>query len=472
MARSSRPAGKSAANSASSFIKSLTSLSQIRQELKGTATLAPFAIDAADDRAWGLYAELLRRFVTGGDPSKEVPGLHLVVPPLPADWHVSETGDYYVMKVLADNIPRWYENYLPRNISFSETYGLFVQSIKLPAIDEEKANEAVEHLEKLGSLGSEYSRRRRAAMEDWKLTEESQESLPPNDRTTFREWWNDVGKYYVAAVSEEMTRVRQEYIRAHNAAYRGYENIGEAIAKYYEPDEGLVRQNVRTSSGLMESVYVYNVSPDLKQFVASGRTNLKEDSWPLNLDVSHTDEAYDYSRTWRSGGVSWDSGFVSVGARGSSEKVAIDSRWDNFRMALKARNVAWFNLVPGPWFSSRAIIDFSKGEFQAESWAEKKSAAGQLFGVDGDFNLLPVQLLVFYQPALLLRVESGQYTQIREKWRVRGGGRIGPFRIGGSGGGEKVEIRFNNDTGSIEINHVGDDPVILAVRSALLPNFQ
>ena len=453
------------------FIRGLQPLSAVRGNLYAKGTPVSYTPDSADARAWGLLAEMIRKFTVGRDSPDEVPGLHMVLPVQPADWNNDETGDYRLMRVLGDSIPRWHERYQPRNLSFSETYGLFVESLMLPVVNEAKAKEARGHLEALRKLAREYLKRRKSALEDWKDFDGAQQSLPPNQRLTFERWWNDYGRFYVEGVLEEMTERRIKYVRAHNDAYRGYSNIAKSIDKYYSTGSD-VRRDVRTPSGSLESVYVYNVTPDLRPFIADGKRNSAAEAFAFAEEVTSVSTAYDYSRDWRSGGVSWSGAFVSIGARGSSEKIEINSRWDKFRMAFNARNVAWFTITPGPWFSGRTIRDFASGPFVDRSWAAEKVAAKALYGPDGDYNLMAIQFLVAYQPSLSVTVDAGEYNEIRQKYRIHGGMRIGPFRMGGGGGGEKVEIRFDNDTGTIEMTYVGEEPVIMAVLSAVLPELQ
>lgn len=453
------------------FIRELQPLSAVRSKLYAKGTPLSYDADSADARAWGLLAEMIRKFTVGGNSPDEVPGLHMVIPFQPADWNNAETGDYRLMRVLADSIPRWHERYLPRNLSFSETYGLFVESLRLPAVNEDKAKEARAHLRALGRLAVKYLKHRTSALQDWQEFDRAQRSLPPNQRLTFEQWWRGFGRYYVEDIQAEMTERRFKYVRAHNEAYRGYRNIANSIDMYYSTETD-VRRDVLTPSGELESVYVYNVTPDLRSFVADGKRNAAGDVFAFAEEVTSVSTAYDYSREWRSGGLSFSGAFVRFGASGSSETIAIDSKWDKFRMAFNAHNAAWFTVTPGPWFSGRTILDFENGPFIDKSWAAEKDSANELYGPNGDYNLMAIQFLVAYQPSLSVTVDAGEYNEIRQKYRIRGGMRIGPFRIGGSGGGESVDINFDNETGTIEMTHIGEEPVIVAVRSAVLPKLQ
>ena len=100
------------------------------------------------------------------------------------------------------------------------------------------------------------------------------------------------------------------------------------------------------------------------------------------------------------------------------------------------------------------------------------SGAMKLWGPEGTFNLMPAQVVVAYQPKVVVSLSSSDYSRVVEQTRAGGGFSIGPFGFGASYGKRTEDITFDNASNTITAVDSTDVPQVIAVVSSILPTFE
>jgi hypothetical protein len=176
------------------------------------------------------------------------------------------------------------------------------------------------------------------------------------------------------------------------------------------------------------------------------------------------------------GTVKWEvqSGSGSAGTTKSSKRVRIrigplvgrgssSTREDDLDAVqadgtFSADGLLVVNIMPGAWFSSRAIDRFGKGPF-------KTGDPSQWWGPSGHFALYPRSLIVARQPSFSLKLDARAYQRV--KLAVAGGATIavGPFRLSKSRSGS-AEFKFDDSQNTVFAKQADED-VVIAVMNHL-----
>jgi hypothetical protein len=149
---------------------------------------------------------------------------------------------------------------------------------------------------------------------------------------------------------------------------------------------------------------------------------------------------------------------VGATAEGKSHTVRIDST--DAKLTLSFTALGQFDIAREPWFNLSLIQDF------AEATAD---AAGQFFGKNGSFSLLPTRAILGFEPGIELHLSEKSYSHAKSQWEARGEAalNIGPFRFGGPGFAmtdKRENVKWTDEARSITVPTVKSRlPLLLGV---------
>ena len=115
---------------------------------------------------------------------------------------------------------------------------------------------------------------------------------------------------------------------------------------------------------------------------------------------------------------------VGATAEGKSHTSRIDST--DAELTLSFTALGQFDIVREPWFNLALVQQFA---------GATADAAGQFFGRNGSFSLLPTRAILGFEPGIELRLSGESYRHAKSQWEAHGEAalNIGPFRFGGPG---------------------------------------
>ena len=115
------------------------------------------------------------------------------------------------------------------------------------------------------------------------------------------------------------------------------------------------------------------------------------------------------------------------------------------------------SIVPGPWFSARAIDRFGKGPFKTTG------DPSRWWGPSGRFALYPRSLIVARQPSFSLKLDAHSYQRVKMAFAAGATIAVGPFRLSKSGSGS-AEFKFDDSLKSIFAKQANEDVVIAVMN--------
>lgn len=410
---------------------------------------------------WEMFAKSLRTLYNN-DPNWT--GMQVLGLPIPADWDDSVLGNWRKWRVLGDTIPVWTSGYVPTAFQVSKGYEILIDNVAIPQpnpSDQAKAEGArqsyTNEVNKLESMREQVG-------PHWKYFDAKQQSLPPNRRLSFDQWFRQFDGPKVGQQEIKVNGAAQLFQSYINTAYKGYGWAASLVTDYSNSAFQLPAQS---DDGLTLTYRTFNFSPDLGKWIA--------DSKALPVGCSKLTIAYDHtthhdhseSESW-SGGASFGYGIFSFGASASGGRQSVNINDQNFAMSFCARNLAVFTVQPSGWFNGTAVAAFKNGP-----WVPGGPIANgtiKLYGPDGLFNLMPAQIVVAYKPQVTVSLSAHDYASVKTQFNAGGGFSIGPFGFGGSYHKETSDVKWDDKNNKITAQDNSETPQIVAVVSLRLPD--
>ena len=412
---------------------------------------------------WEMFAFELRRQITGGENWK---GVQLVTMPMAADWNHPRTGKFTEHRVLGDTLPAFGGSYRPTQRQITDGYRIFLENLALPLPD--KAQQA-----KAMAAQREYA----AALQDleatwldvqvrWRRFDEVQKGLPPASRVPFTTWYARVGQPRIDMAQDRVNLAEQTYTSYLREAYKGYPWAIDLAKQFNDPAN---KVEVEDPDGSKRPVHKFNITPSLQEFIDRSKA-LPAGSERLTIDVNKSSKRLNISQSKIAGGVSVNLGIFSFGGSAGKERYSVNAAASEFRMRFSAKNVSVFTVTPGRWFSGTAVQAFRKGPWVAGG--PVATGVTEMWGERGVLGLMPVQIVVAYQPKVVARLSKSEYESVREQTRAGGGFSIGPFGFGASYQKTNVDIKFDDTSNTVTAEDKSESPQIIAVVSSVLPDFE
>jgi hypothetical protein len=417
-----------------------------------------------NNAAWEMFASRLAAQIRGG--STDWAGVQPVTVPMAATWNNAETGKYESWVVLGDRMPKWGPSYGTSPTLVSQMYGLFIKSLKLPIPDpgERRAAEAARKRweNKSQELNAAYSK----VGEHWNKFDKEQQSLPPNRRTGFDQWFATFDGRTIGGLKVKVSAAGQEYASKIATALKGFGLASDLITNY---DNVAFQSEALSPDGVKLAYHTYNITPDLTAWIDEGKRLPASAPPELSFSFTKGSSRTTTSQSWAGGGLSFGIGFLGISANGRTERMSVDSSSDRFNMAFEAKRIQQFTITPGRWFSAALIKTFKDGPFEPDAVIGDPK---KLWGPNGTFNLLPTTLVVAYRPKVTATLTASEYHFLKESWSAGGGISIGPFSFGGGGGSTTTTVTFNDATNTVTATNSTDVPQIVAVVSTVLPDMK
>lgn len=187
-----------------------------------------------------------------------------------------------------------------------------------------------------------------------------------------------------------------------------------------------------------------------------------------SISFSNSQAAYDYSKTWAQGSASVGAAFWSVYANGSWQRV--NQFYSDSSLSCEISFAAWdtIPITPSKWYSGTTA--FRNGPFVPGYTATQQPGSnGYAFGQGGIVPAFKTAMLVCYQPTISISVSQSTYQSFFQQWSVAGGIQVGPFQIGGSGGGTQLNWSQSGSGMTAKVASTSNVPLIFGVTLAVQP---
>lgn len=219
---------------------------------------------------------------------------------------------------------------------------------------------------------------------------------------------------------------------------------------------------VQVQIGMQTSMRPFYVFEDPKvwsdRVAAGGGTS-------LSISLSGKDQSYSMEKSWAGGSTGLDWGFFGVYGNGGWNKLNIEEEDKSVQVNITIDAYKLTEVSPAPEWYNGGILNRMSTE---NNWNPPFSTSGgdgkkPVFGKDGVFPLKLTGMVVGLRMSVDIKTTSSVYKKYKEHWDASGGIRIGPFRIGGSGGHDEEKWSKNTDNQQFHVESKATYPFILGV---------
>jgi hypothetical protein len=421
------------------------------------------AANTVDDvnAPWEMFLYKLKDYVQGGDPKN----VQMVTVPRSASWTENTYGPYRLCKVYGDSMPKWGATYEPAlGNSFGDMYGIFLSNLVIPLpnpADQKKADVARKDWQKaLAKIQSH-----KATIGDrWKQFDDRQQSLPPEDRMKFQEWYQEFEVPIIGSLQDDLNLRVQTYVSYVNKAGAGYGVVSQKINAFSQEAATFFTAAEGSGTSRLERVYRYTIGDNLDSWIQGAKTQP-----PDAIKWSFKSGSFRQTLNQTSWGGSGSYGlFFHGGASGGSSH--LDWHSNSFSLIFTAKAVQRFDVIPGDWYAAELIKLFKGGRFVENGPIDVAYKSGTLWGDRGVFSLRLAGLIVVYEPAITVAMAKADYERNYSYWSGSAGIGIGPFSFGASAGGSREDITFNQTDNSVSAVDRTGVPKIAAIVTDVLPD--
>lgn len=158
-------------------------------------------------------------------------------------------------------------------------------------------------------------------------------------------------------------------------------------------------------------------------------------------------------------------GLFGVYGNGGWNKLNIEEEDKSVQVNITIDAYKLTEVSPAPEWYNGGILNRMSTE---NNWNPPFSTSGgdgkkPVFGKDGVFPLKLTGMVVGLRMSVDIKTTSSVYKKYKEHWDASGGIRIGPFRIGGSGGHDEEKWSKNTDNQQFHVESKATYPFILGV---------
>jgi len=410
---------------------------------------------------WEMFAKSLRTLY---NDNPDWTGMQVLGLPMAADWDDPTLGQWRKWRVYGDTIPQWGPSYVPTPLQVTKGYEAFIENVAIPQPDPADQKQADNAQKAFNDENSKLQNLWTAAGPHWTTFNAKQQSLPPNRRLTYDQWFAKFDGVQIGQQQIKVNGAAQKYQYWVNLAYKGYAWAANLVTDFANPAFQLAAPS---DDGLDLTYHTYNFTPDLKTWIDSSK-QLPANCTKLTIAYDHTTH-HDHSEDERwSGGASYGFGFFSFGASASGGRQTVDINDQHFGMSFCARNLALFTVQPSGWFNGTAVKALENGPWIPDGPVAK--GVLKLWGPDGVFNLMPTQILVAYRPKVVVTLSKHDYDAVHTSFSASGGFSIGPFGFGASYHKDTQDVKWDDTNNTITAEDTSDSPQIVAFVSNRLPD--
>lgn len=322
----------------SAFETLLASIEKQKQKDLIDAGLSPTYLDDVNG-PWEMLNARISRFVAGGDLSTAPKdgdafsrSVQVVTVPSAATWDDPKYGPFRLCKVLGDSMPKWQPTYdVSGGNSFGDGYGMFIQSLSIPAPTEAQQKEIdqarIDWQVKLNAVRT----REKGVGKRWQDFDAEQQGVPPARRLTFDKYVLKYETPVLSSMYRALSGYQQKLTKKINDYTKGYGVVSDIIARYSAASAMFQTPGEGTGDDIPQNVYRYSVDQSLSDFKNRAATQ-KPDAitWEFNKSSYRLSSSSSY---W---GGSASYGFFCRGSAGGSSS-HIDWHSDFFAWHLKQK---------------------------------------------------------------------------------------------------------------------------------------
>lgn len=188
---------------------------------------------------------------------------------------------------------------------------------------------------------------------------------------------------------------------------------------------------------------------------------------PGSISFSNSSSAYSYANTWAQGSTSVGSWFWQVYANGQWQQASEFYADSSLSCTISFKSWGTIGITPSGWYSGTNAL--RNGPYKQGYSANQQDGTTWMFGEGGVVPCFKTGMLVCYQPTISITVSKSTYNKFQSSWSAAGGVQVGPFQIGGSGGGSSLKWSSSGDNMTLSVVSSSTIPLILGVNIALQP---
>ncbi len=189
----------------------------------------------------------------------------------------------------------------------------------------------------------------------------------------------------------------------------------------------------------------------------------------LKIQLSAASHSSSLEQSWAGGSAGLDFGFFEIyGARGGWQRLDLASEDKSVEVNITVKAFNLFEVGPdSAWYNSGLLSRLAT----QDDWNPPFSTHGgdgtkPVFGKGGVLPLVLTGIIAGYQPSIDIRMSDETFSKYRQHWDAAGGVRIGPFRIGGSGGHTEEKIKKTSNKNVFHVESNATYPFIMGITVA------
>jgi hypothetical protein len=362
-------------------------------------------------------------------------------------------------------MPKWLSTYEPSGgNSFGDGYGMFIQSIAIPAPTSKQQHEIDKARTDWQAALMRIRTYEKGVGDRWKDFDDKQKNIPPERRKTYDQYY---GKYELQAISSmrrALVGYQQRLTKFINDSTKGYGLVADMIGRFSSETATFQTPGEGTGDDRPENVYRYTVDQSLVDFKKRAATQ-KPDS--VKWEFGSSSFRLSSSSSYWGGSASY--GFFARGSAGGSSS-HLDWHSKDFRLVFRAKAIEKFIVTPGDWYTGQLIKLFKDGQFVSGSVADIAYKAHNLWAPRGIMALRASSFIVAYEPSIEIAMSKQDYDKNASSWSASGGLSIGCFSFGANAGGSKEDITYEAASNLIRATDTTGVPKIIAVNNDVLPD--
>jgi hypothetical protein len=137
---------------------------------------------------------------------------------------------------------------------------------------------------------------------------------------------------------------------------------------------------------------------------------------------------------------------------------------DSLKLRLEFRALQVFTINRGSWWMGSLLRGYLSGPYSGSFSAET------FFGDTGLLRLIPIQIVVSYQPTATVVVNTNFYQNNKNAFHSQDGVIIGPWLLGGSGGHVEIDQIEGEGKTTITLSTQDTNPYVVGVLSERFTN--
>lgn len=191
---------------------------------------------------------------------------------------------------------------------------------------------------------------------------------------------------------------------------------------------------------------------------------------PGQFTFSNSDSHYDYSKTWAQGSASISYPFWAVCAQGEWSRLNEFSSDSSLSVTISFKAWDTISITPSKWFSG--IVALKNGPYKKGFSAFSNPAdpsVTYMFGKGGLIPILKTGMLVCLQPKISVNCSTSTYEKFQQEWSAAIGIRVGPFSIGGAGGGTQLNWTKTASGMNLTVDSSSNIPLIFGLNIVTEP---